>query len=110
MYVLGWGSPPVADGRGAIHGLDIPFMWNRVDAIADAIFEMAGCAPSPAFAEVVHGAWVRFVTDGTPSHPALPEWPTYDTTRRSTTWLDDESRVVDDPMTDARRAWHDVEI
>jgi para-nitrobenzyl esterase len=108
MFLLGWGSPPVDRGRGAMHGLDLPFMWNRIDTIADVIFEMAGRAPSPAFAEAMHGAWVRFVTDGTPGHPALPEWPTYDTTRRSTMWLDEQSRVVDDPMADERRAWHGV--
>jgi hypothetical protein len=25
-------------------------------------------------------------------------------------WLDDESRVVDDPMADERRAWRGVEL
>ena len=58
----------------------------------------------------MHGAWVRFITDGTPADPALPKWPTYDTTRRATMWLDDESRVVDDPMADERRAWRGVEF
>ena len=108
MYVLAWGSPPEGDGRGALHGLDLPFMWNRIDAIADPIFAMAGRPPSQAFAEAMHGAWVRFITDGTPAHPALPEWPAYDTTRRATMWLDEQSRVVDDPMADERRAWRDV--
>jgi carboxylesterase type B len=108
MFLLAWGSPPAGDGRGAIHGLDVPLMWNRADEVADVIFATAGRAPSPEFAAVMHGAWVRFVTDGTPAHPALPEWPTYDTARRATMWLDDESRVVDDPMADERRAWRDV--
>jgi carboxylesterase type B len=35
---------------------------------------------------------------------------TYDTTRRTTMWLDDESRVVDDPMADERRVWRGVEF
>jgi carboxylesterase type B len=110
MYVMAWGSPPEGDGCGAVHALDLPFMWKRIDAITDAIFTVAGRAPSPAFAEAMHGAWVRFITDGTPADPALPEWPTYDTTRRATMWLDDESRVVDDPMADERRAWRGVEF
>jgi para-nitrobenzyl esterase len=110
MYVMAWGSPAGGDGSGAIHGLDLPFMWKRIDAVADAIFKAAGRVPSPAFAEAMHGAWVRFITDGTPAHPALPEWPTYDTTRRATMWLDEQSRVVDDPMADERRAWRGVEF
>ena len=109
MYVMAWGSPPEGDGCGAVHALDLPFMWKRIDdAVAAAIFTVAGRAPSPAFADAMHGAWVRFITDGTPADPALPEWPTYDTTRRATMWLDDESRVVDDPMADERRAWRGV--
>jgi para-nitrobenzyl esterase len=43
-----------------------------------------------------------------PQHPALPVWPTYDTMRRATMWLDDESRVVDDPMGEQRELWRDV--
>ena len=110
MYVMAWGSPPEGGGCGAVHALDLPFMWKRIDAITDAIFTVAGRAPSPAFAEAMHGAWVRFITDGTPADPALPEWPTYDTARRATMWLDDESRVVDDPMAAERRAWRGVEF
>ena len=110
MYVMAWGSPPEGGGCGAVHALDLPFMWKRIDAVAAAIFTMAGRAPSPAFAEAMHGAWVRFITDGTPADPALPEWPTYDTARRATMWLDDESRVVDDPMAAERRAWRGVEF
>jgi carboxylesterase type B len=110
MYLMAWGSPPADGGCGAVHGLDLPFMWKRIDAIADEIFRRAGRAPSPAFADAMHGAWVRFVTDGTPADPALPDWPTYDTTRRATMWLDEQSRVVDDPLADERRAWRDVEF
>lgn len=109
MYVMAWGSPAGGDGTGAIHGLDLPFMWNRLDAVSDAIFTAAGRPPSPAFADAMHGAWVRFITDGTPAHPALPEWPAYDTARRATMWLDEQSCVVDDPMADERRAWRGVQ-
>jgi carboxylesterase type B len=108
MYVVAWGSPPEGAGCGAVHAIDLPFMWRRIDAVADAIFKLAGRAPSPAFAEAMHGAWVRFITDGIPADAALPAWPAYDTTRRATMWLDDESRVVDDPMADERRAWRGV--
>jgi hypothetical protein len=32
-------------------------VWNRVDDVADAIFELAGEAPWPQLAETMHGAW-----------------------------------------------------
>ena len=108
MYLLAWGSPARGEGLGAIHGLDIPFVWDRVD-LADAIFALSGRAPSSALAAAIHGAWVGFITNGTPVHPDLPDWPAYDLERRATMWLDEQSRVVDDPMADERRAWRGVE-
>ena len=107
MYLLAWGSPAQGAGLGAVHGLDIPFVWDRVD-LADAIFALTGRAPSSALAVAIHGAWVGFITDGTPAHRDLPDWPAYDLERRATMWLDDESRVVDDPMADERHAWRGV--
>jgi len=105
---LGWGTPP-GDGRlGAFHGLDLPLMWNRLDDVAAAALTLVGRPAPVALAEAVHGAWVSFITNGVPQHPALPAWPTYDTTRRATMWLDDESRVVDDPMGEERELWRDV--
>jgi len=107
-YLLGWGTPP-GDGRlGAFHGLDLPLMWNRLDDVASAALTLVGRPAPVALAEAVHGAWVSFVTTGVPRHPALPAWPTYDTTRRATMWLDDESHVVDDPMGEQRELWRDV--
>ena len=91
------------DGRlGAVHGADLPFMWNRTDETADAIFEAAGTERSPALVAAMHGAWVAFVRTGVPQHPGLPEWPAYDPARRATMRLDDECRVADDPAAEQR--------
>ena len=106
MYDLAYASPP--DGHGAIHGLDLPFVWNRIDTVADQVFELAGTQPSAALAATMHGAWAAFVKTGTPQHPSLPEWPAYDTERRATMRFDDESRVVDDPGAEERTLWDGV--
>ena len=93
---------------GAFHGLDLPLMWNRLDDVAAAALAMTGRTPPVALAGAMHGAWVSFVTTGVPQHPGLPEWPVYDTARRATMWLDDESRIVDDPLAEERVLWADV--
>lgn len=107
-YLLGWGSPPADGGLGAFHAVDVPLVWNRLDAAAAPGLDLVGSPRPVALAEAVHGAWVSFITTGVPQHPALPAWPTYDTTRRATMWLDDESRVVDDPMGEVRELWEGV--
>jgi para-nitrobenzyl esterase len=109
MCLMAWDAPAGGTGLGAIHGLDIPFVWDRTD-LADAIFALAGRAPSAPFAAAVHGAWVAFITDGTPAYPALPPWPAYDLDLRPTMWVDEESRIVDDPFPADRRAWSGVEF
>jgi carboxylesterase type B len=108
MYLLTWASPPTGRALGAFHALDLPFMWNRIDAVAAPFFELAGRPPDPALAEAMHGAWAEFVTTGTPRHHYLPQWPGYDPTRRSTMLLDTQSRVVDDPLGEQRRLWDRV--
>ena len=94
-------------GRGAVHALDLPFMWDRIDAVADAISSSPVGAPSPAFAEAMHGAWVRFVTDGTPPTRSCRTGPP--TSRPAG---DDVARRARPrrrrPDGDERRAWHGV--
>ena len=107
-FQLVWGSPPSDRGLGAFHGLDLPFVWDRLDDSAAAIFELAGARPPRELVEAVHGAWVEFVRTGVPRHAGLPEWPVYALDHRSTMWLDAESRVVDDPLGEERRLWNGV--
>ena len=57
--------------------------------------------------EEMSGSWAAFARTGDPTHPAVPEWPAYDTTRRATLLFDSTSRVVDDPDGAERLAWAD---
>jgi para-nitrobenzyl esterase len=109
-YQLVWGTPPSERGLGAFHGLDLPLVWDRVDSVADAFFELSGARPPRELVDAVHGAWVEFVRTGVPRHPGLPAWPTYDLDRRATMELDAVSRVVDDPLGDERRLWDGATI
>ena len=107
-FQLAWGTPPSDRGLGAFHGLDLPFVWSRLDDAAAVFFELAGARPPKKLVEAVHGAWVEFVRTGVPRHPGLPEWPVYDLDRRATMRLDTGSRVVDDPFAEERRLWDGV--
>ena len=110
MYLLTYGSPPPsAGGQGAVHGLDLPLMWNRVDEVANSVFGIAGVVERPHdLAGAMHGAWGAFVRTGVPQHEGLPQWPPYDVDRRATMQLDAESTVVPDPMGEQRRLWDGV--
>ena len=82
---------------GACHALEIPFVFDNLDAPGADVFT-GGEAPQ-ALADNMHGAWVAFAKTGDPG------WAPYDTERRTTMLLDAESATADDPDGDMRRVW-----
>ena len=98
-YEFQWRSPT---GFGSVHCLDLPFVWDVLDA--DRVDVVAGDNPPRQLAAGMHRAWVRFITEGDPG------WPAYastadgrDSSRRNVMAFNDpESRLVDDPHRDIR--------
>jgi para-nitrobenzyl esterase len=95
-YEFQWRSPALC-GVGAVHCLDVPFAFDVLDA--DGAPAVTGEDAPQELADVVHGAWVRFVTDGDPG------WPRYETASRSVMAYDTTSKVVDDPWHALRTIW-----
>jgi para-nitrobenzyl esterase len=108
MYLLTYASPPTETTLGAMHGLDLAFMWDMLGDPAGPIRDAVGGTLSPSLATAMHGAWAAFVKTRAPQHPTLPEWPAYDGVRRATMQLDDACEVVDDPMGQDRALWKPV--
>jgi para-nitrobenzyl esterase len=90
MYRFDWRSP-LFDGKyGAVHGIDIPFVFDRPDSLG-------AVGPNPArfaLADAVSRAWAHFSWTGDPSHPGLPNWPRYDSTERLTMVFDETPTVI----------------
>jgi para-nitrobenzyl esterase len=104
MFCFGW------QGRmGAVHALDIPFMFDTLDCDPEMLQLLGGEDAPQSLATVMHGAWVSFVKDGAPRHAGLPEWPSYDLARRATMHLDVNSHIADDPGGDMRRMWSNTD-
>lgn len=93
LYDFRWRSP----GLGmAMHCLELPFVWNLLDAPrAD---EVLGDDPPRWLASAMHDAWVSFIRSGDPGWPPV--------TSRSPVGMvfDTESRVVTDPYAASRRS------
>lgn len=101
QYYFTWRSP-VRDGKlRTFHTLEIPFVFDNVDAAKS----MTGSGHDRyALAAQVSGAWTAFARTGNPNHPGLPHWPAFDETKRAVMILNDRCEAVDDPYGDARRA------
>lgn len=75
VYEFDWRSPAFGGQLGAAHGMELPFVFDRL-AIATGPEGLCGTNPPQDLADGIHSLWVRFATDGT-----LP-WPAFDGTTR----------------------------
>jgi para-nitrobenzyl esterase len=94
MYKMTWETPISGGALKSPHALELSFVFGTYDDVRSFV----GPGPAPAImSKQMHPAWVAFARTGNPNTSALPQWPTYDRTRRATMIFDVESRVVDDP-------------
>jgi para-nitrobenzyl esterase len=100
VYEWDWPTPAYEGKFGAIHGIDVAASFH---AVRDTFF--AGSGEGKLMADRLAGAWVAFAATGDPNCEQLPDWPTYDATRRATMVFDTETRVVDDHRGEIRRYW-----
>ncbi|HEY5335079.1 MAG TPA: carboxylesterase family protein [Mycobacteriales bacterium] len=99
VYEFAWPSPQW-DGRlGATHALEIGFVFDTLDDPSGEPF--VGPKPPQHVADVMHAAWVAFVTDGDPG------WAPYGSDR-TVMRFDDTSAVVRDPAPELRQVWTGV--
>lgn len=90
-YSFAWKSD-AANGRlGAAHSVDLPFVFKTLHKDSDRVKNTVGANPPDSLAEAMHGAWVRFATEGTPG------WTPFDTGKRMTMRFNTESGEVSDP-------------
>jgi para-nitrobenzyl esterase len=103
MYEFAWRSPALQGLFGACHALEIPFVFDTLDAeFTPMVGPLLGTAPPQQLADTMHAAWVAFATSGDCG------WPRYDLTLRATMRFDTISEVVNDPRSAERALWEGV--
>jgi para-nitrobenzyl esterase len=108
MYLFTW-AKPAFDGRlGSCHALEIPFVFNTLDAPGASMFTGAVTAEMRALAERMQDAWIAFARSGDPNTPGLPAWERYGRVDRATMLLGSTCITVNDPYGDELRAWDGV--
>lgn len=108
LYRFDWTSTAMGGALGAAHGMDLPFMWNKLELKPSQLLIGGDTAGAQPLATAMHDTWAAFVKTGEPNGGGLPAWPRYDRERRETMLLDRESRVVADPDRERRVQWDGV--
>lgn len=104
MYSFEWETPVLGGRLGAPHAMDVPFVFNTLD-LTNAT---GGSQEAQALSDTMSAVWAGFARNGRPDHPAIPEWPAYDTKRRATMMFHTACRVQNDPRGEARALWQDI--
>jgi para-nitrobenzyl esterase len=99
MYRFQWYTP-VTDGRlRAMHCLDIPFVFDNVEACKTITGTGADRQP---LADRMSAAWVAFARSGNPNHKGIPKWEPFTAGARNTMIFTTECRAVVDPYREER--------
>ena len=107
MYRFDYATPIFGGVLGACHALEIPFVFNSLDAGGE-MFVGPLNDDLRTLARRMHQAWVAFGRTGRPAAEGLPEWPRYTAEKRATMLFDFQPGVVDDPDGADREVWAGV--
>lgn len=97
-----WTYPsPAFNGRyGAVHGIDVPFSMYDIRA------PLVGPTDKHVqLAKQLAGAWVSLAATGNPNNEHTPEWPMYDSEKRSTLIFGETTQAEDNPRAWFREYW-----
>jgi para-nitrobenzyl esterase len=95
-------------GNGKLHSphaLEIPFVFDNTEVSSRLT---GGGERAAALATKLSSAWVAFADQGVPRADGLPEWTPYDSERRPTLVINDESTMADDPTRERRIAMQEL--
>ncbi len=108
MYLFTWATPAFGGSLGSCHALEIPFVFNTLDAPGASMFTGPTTEDMRQLATAIHDGWTSFARTGDPNHAGLPDWPTYDPPRRTTMVLAQTCSLEDDPAAAELAVWEGV--
>ena len=104
MYSFEWETPVHGGRLKAPHALDVPFTFDTID-LTNATDRSAD---AHTLAATMSATWATFARTGVPDNAAIPHWPPYDVSTRSTLVLDAVCRIEQDPRGETRQLWRTI--
>lgn len=99
MYQLDFPCPEAGGILGAFHTLDIPLVFDNVDAKGSR----TGVGPDARrLAGQMADAFIALARTGNPQHPGIPDWPHFNLDARPTMVFDRRVRIENDPRREER--------
>jgi para-nitrobenzyl esterase len=107
MYLFSWKTPWEGGKYGAMHALELSFVFGILLDRDIGIFPRK-TEETLELSEKMMDAWIYFARSGNPNHNNIPELASYDQEKRATIIFDKEVKIVYDPYGSERTAWKDI--
>jgi para-nitrobenzyl esterase len=107
MYLFTWKLKMPGGVAGAVHALELPFVFGLLGEKAIGIFPSKS-EETEAISTNMMDSWTSFARTGNPNHKGKPEWPSYNSEKRSTMLFGKEIKVVNGPLDEERGAWDGI--
>jgi para-nitrobenzyl esterase len=99
LYYFRWETPVDGGRLKSPHTIEIPFAFDNVKAAA----RLTGGGPEAmVLADKVSHTWIAFARTGNPNASKLPRWTAFNATDRPTMVIDNDSKLVNDPIREQR--------
>jgi para-nitrobenzyl esterase len=104
LYSFDWETPVFGGRLKAFHALDVPFVFETIDAVnatdrGDVAHDLS---------HRIASTWTAFARTGNPNNSAIPHWPAYTASDRATLVLDRNCRVDNDYGREVRLLWKEI--
>ena len=104
VYELGWKGTTPGKPQGAVHAIELPFVFGTLDS--SELGTAAGRTPAAhALCGQIQDAWLSFARTGRPASATLPAWAPYAAPKRTTLELGERSALAAAPREPERALW-----
>ena len=105
MYMFNWKSPFQGGRYGAMHAMEIAFVFGGF--WEDDLWTFPKKTDeTEVLSRNMMNYWVSFARNGNPKFNNALEWPTYNTEDRKTIIFDKDIEIVEDPLKLERELWY----
>jgi para-nitrobenzyl esterase len=107
MYLFNWKTPYENGRYGAMHALEIAFVFGSF--WEDYLFTFPKkTLKTEILSKKMSDYWISFAKIGNPNFDSALRWPSYDIKNRKTMIFDNNIEIVEDPLNLERKTWFDM--
>ncbi|MHA2287390.1 MAG: carboxylesterase family protein, partial [Promethearchaeota archaeon] len=108
MYMFTYPSPIRNGSLGAVHAIEIPFVFGTLYMLRNDNFKLFPVSneETEGLSAQMMDSWISFARRGNPNHKGIPEWAQYKK-NRATMIFGKDIKVLNDPSSKERSVWDD---